>query len=423
MRQSKYVYFINDEDNTIIFNGVNERFIIVNSSNADYYKNIMANPSSYYDNSHVFFDKMLADGFFVKDGNEETLINEKFNKLRKDDEYHIMVLPTYQCNLRCWYCVQEHQNLFMSNELVGRVKKHISEMLKKNDINTLLLSWFGGEPLLAYDTIVDVTRFAQQAAQQAGKNFRSSITTNATLLTPKRIEELHDLGIDNYQITIDGKKDVHDNIRHLAGVSTFERIMKNVNLIAQHTSCCLRFNYTDKNLEPEAIVSDIRKNISEKSKKNINFLIYKVWQEDGNKIAPERVKDLFERSNDIGIHPRLSRSGMCYADQKYFNCIMPNGTVEKCDNNNPEKAVGRLDKNGKIVWKDGEPSSHTPTYLVRDSECVACQYLPICWGPCVQKRTKMLEKYGRIRCIHSNKEEYMATVIKNIVKNSLGFHH
>lgn len=214
MNQSNYVYFVEDVDKTIIFNGINERYFIVKPTTAPYYKNILSNPNYYFDTIPSVITKLIDEGFIVDDSDEVSLVHDKFTQLRKEDEYYLMVLPTYQCNLRCWYCVQEHQNLFMTDETVESVKKHISKVLKKDDIKTLLLSWFGGEPLLAYDKIVDITRFAQRIAKDAGKKFRCTITTNATLLTPSRIEELCSLGITNYQITIDGKKDVHDRYQH-----------------------------------------------------------------------------------------------------------------------------------------------------------------------------------------------------------------
>lgn len=168
MKQSDYIYFVEDDDNTIIFNGINERYFIVKSASAPYYKEILSNPVSYSETASSFVNKLIDEGFVVVDSDEASLVRDKFTRLRKDDEYYLMVLPTYQCNLRCWYCVHDHQNSFMTDEIAERVKKHISRVLKMNDVKTLLLSWFGGEPILAYDKIVDITRFAQQTAKEAG---------------------------------------------------------------------------------------------------------------------------------------------------------------------------------------------------------------------------------------------------------------
>ena len=39
---------------------------------------------------------------------------------------HLMILPTFKCNLSCWYCIQEHNGADMSDDTVIKVKKHLS---------------------------------------------------------------------------------------------------------------------------------------------------------------------------------------------------------------------------------------------------------------------------------------------------------
>ena len=82
------------------------------------------------------------------DVQEMDIIREEFDRKRNSGQYTLMVLPTYDCNLRCWYCIQEHQNMTLSDETVARIKKHIEKYLLENEIKEFRLSWFGGEPLL-----------------------------------------------------------------------------------------------------------------------------------------------------------------------------------------------------------------------------------------------------------------------------------
>lgn len=414
MKESRYNYFVTDGDKTIVFNGISEKFIEINSNHLPYYKEISANPDSYYAICRTFLDKMLNDGFVIENDDEQSLIERKFQRLLKQDEYFLMILPTYQCNLRCWYCVQEHQNLWMSGETVDKIKLHISKVMQNPEIKTLRLSWFGGEPIMSYGILVDITRHAYEMSKASGKDFICDITTNGTLLNPNRIEELHQLGISRYQITIDGKKDYHDRVKHLANESSFEKTMGNIACIARHTCCTVRFNYTNLNLDPEPIISDLCKALDEESRKNIKFLIYKVWQEDEEAIDKGKLTSLIEKSRKESLNPRLASAGMCYADQKHFTCIFPDGSVGKCDNENPIHADGILRQDGDIDWLGFDNKSVMER---EDSECLTCRYLPICWGPCHAKRKSMLKAEGRIRCAFADKDDHMGGTVRNIVEN------
>ena len=414
MKESRYNYIITDEGKIIVFNGISEKFFEIKTSHWPFYKEIFANPDAYYDGYRKFMDCMLEDGFLIDHEDESPLIERKLQTLRRPEEYSLMILPTYQCNLRCWYCVQKHENLWMTRETVEKIKLHISNVLGDPNIKVLRLSWFGGEPTLSYDIMVEITSHAQEMASLAGKMFICDITTNGTLLNPDRIEELYRLGVSSYQITIDGKKEYHDTVKHLANESSFEKTMSNIACIARHTYCTVRFNYTNANLDPEPIIDDLCNSLDKDSRKKVGFLIYKVWQEDEKSIDKGKLRSLFEKSNQECLHPRLARTGMCYADQQHFTCIFPNGTVGKCDNENPMHSDGVLNRDGTIDWLRLDEN---PVVESTVSECNSCRYLPICWGPCYSKRKSMLSKEGRIRCPYPNKDDYMKGIIKNIVTN------
>ena len=96
-----------------------------------------------------FFGKESAEGFVVEDDVQEMdIIREEFDRKRNSGQYTLMVLPTYDCNLRCWYCIQEHQNMTLSDETVARIKKHIEKYLLENEIKEIspVLVW-GRTPL------------------------------------------------------------------------------------------------------------------------------------------------------------------------------------------------------------------------------------------------------------------------------------
>ena len=113
----------------------------------------------------------------------------------------LIIVPTYRCNFRCPYCYQDHENAeIMSIELqdaiIRFVRKHIS------NYTAVEISWFGGEPLLCMDMILRINVAIKQSCNDRFKSFRSSITTNGYCLTKSIFEELLNVGVREYYITV-----------------------------------------------------------------------------------------------------------------------------------------------------------------------------------------------------------------------------
>ncbi|MDE7496850.1 MAG: radical SAM protein [Muribaculaceae bacterium] len=416
MKASKYNYFVPLKENIVIYNGLTDCFFEVPLQRAELYRTIINNPNNYLADFSDFFKKLEAGGFVIADDVEEkTKVREKYKLLSRPNQYYLMILPTYQCNLRCWYCIQDHANVFMSNDVINRVKKLITRKLNSGKITEFHLSWFGGEPLIAYDTLLELTKFAQSMAQDNNIRFSSSITTNGTLLTSKRIKELREAGVKHYQITIDGDPETHDSVKELKGASAYAMTMTHVNEIAEQNAVSLRFNYTKENLKPKGIVEGIKRFISPQSRKNITFVIHKVWQEDEKFISEEEIDELIKLSNAENISHDLVAHGFCYTDYADFDCIFPNGRVGKCDNHQLSDFPGILERDGNIKWeKPVEAFYNYHVFSGKGGECEECKYLPVCWGPCAVKREKMIEEQECITCLYGSERD--RELSKNIIQ-------
>lgn len=421
MKASEYNYMIPFGENVLFVNGITEAFFKVSGSNADAYKKIIDNPDINRKTYGAFISRMMSQGFIIDDAtNEADTIRRKFESKRVGHQYYLMVLPTYQCNLRCWYCTQNHENLFMDDRTFEKIKSLVKRKLDNDKIKDFHLAWFGGEPLLAYDKLLELTVFARDLTKELGKSFSSSITTNGTLLNPERIESLREAGIGHYQITLDGDRKMHNSIKKLGRISAYDRTLDNINLIARHTSVSLRFNYTKENLRPGMIFRDLENKLNPEVRKNIAFTIFKVWQEDTSLSDSKDVDELFRKGVASGMYSTLYTSGVCYADYEHFDCIFPQGYVGKCDNHSPEDAPGVLQDDGTIVWGEDMSEYYSPgLFGEKQKECNSCRYLPLCFGPCVSKRENMLRNKGVISCIYENRERDMNRNIVNMVKTVL----
>ena len=70
----------------------------------------------------------------------------------------LIILPTEKCNFRCTYCYEDFAIGKMKIETVEAIKKFISA--RAPSLKFLTLSWFGGEPLLARDVIINIAKHA-----------------------------------------------------------------------------------------------------------------------------------------------------------------------------------------------------------------------------------------------------------------------
>ncbi|MBD5225362.1 MAG: radical SAM protein [Bacteroidales bacterium] len=404
MKTSYYNYYIPYGDDYIIYNGLSEFYFTVSKERIKLFEELLKNPDEYINLYPDFYARMNNLRFICDDEiNEMEFVRLKFHNRQHHEEYHLMLLPTYQCNLRCWYCIQEHADAYMSPDIVSAIKLHIHKKVNEEHIKLFTLSWFGGEPLLAYDIVKEITSYSNQLCKKLNKKFDCSITTNGTLLNDVRIKELHKAGVTHYQITIDGIKADHDKIKRLKSVSAYETVLKNINLLPGYSTCALRFNYTRKNTKPDQIISELNQRLSKEAKKNLILSIERVWQEQEDRETERKIEYLCTIARDSGIFPVIHRFDMCYADKPSFNCIFPNGKIGKCDNDGMDKVPAHIEVDGQIIWPDGLKYT-IPAIFDNKSECYSCKYLPVCWGPCPAKRKRMLQRQTNISCFLPDKD-------------------
>jgi sulfatase maturation enzyme AslB (radical SAM superfamily) len=106
----------------------------------------------------------------------------EFNQLPMRE---MIFLLTEKCNLRCVYCYEEHKNKGSRALSPAFIKDKIhAAMVADDGCGELWFDFFGGEPLLEFETIREVVDwFLATNWPRPAKSFRFLVTTNATLLT------------------------------------------------------------------------------------------------------------------------------------------------------------------------------------------------------------------------------------------------
>jgi len=161
----------------------------------------------------------------------------------------------HDCNMRCRYCFASTGDFggargTMSPE-VGRAA--IDFILARSlKVKNLEIDFFGGEPLLAMDTVKEVVRYAREKEKEYHKNFRFTITTNGTLLDDEIIDFIND-EMSNVVLSIDGRREINDKTRFFEdGSGCYDMILpqyKKLVSLRGEKSYYVRGTFTRHNLD------------------------------------------------------------------------------------------------------------------------------------------------------------------------------
>ena len=78
--------------------------------------------------------------------------------------------------------------------------------------HNLEVDFFGGEPLMNWQTVKDTVAYARSVEKENSKNFRFTLTTNGILLDDE-VTDFCNREMDNVVLSLDGRKEVHDRFR------------------------------------------------------------------------------------------------------------------------------------------------------------------------------------------------------------------
>ena len=164
---------------------------------------------------------------------------------------------SHDCNLRCKYCFAETGDFGMGKRMTmdfDVAKKAIDFVIEKSGARrNIEIDFFGGEPLMAWDTVTRTVDYARSLEKEKNKKFRFTITTNGLLLDDEKIDYINK-NMDNCVLSLDGRKCVNDEMRPTAGgVGSYDVIVpKFKKLVSQRgkdRDYYVRGTFTSKNLD------------------------------------------------------------------------------------------------------------------------------------------------------------------------------
>jgi uncharacterized protein len=196
--------------------------------------------------------QLAEHGFIVETRDAERRDLQQFFREVRDntDTLKITVLTTLQCNFACDYCIQgDHgdynkQAAKMSLDTAARVAAWVERRIDTIAPNRLVLTFFGGEPLLNMPVLYYLAERLHQACTERGVEILLNVITNGLLLTREMVERLNPLGLNGIKITLDGDREAHNRSRPLrGGQGTFDRIVASVREVADLTRIAVGGNF------------------------------------------------------------------------------------------------------------------------------------------------------------------------------------
>ncbi len=238
MKQSQYNYLYSTADGFLAFNARTDALAYLSEDEMCDFRKIIAEEEQ---GNIDLINELKVGGFLVENHvNELEIIRHDMYAARfATSQLTLTIAPTMDCNFRCPYCYEKDvlQLKSMSDEVANKIVDYVRNRAK--GLTNFHVSWYGGEPLLEYNRILELSKKFIKICEENNVEYSSSMVTNGYLLTEERLRQLIEYKVSMIQITLDGVKASHDTRRVLKNHgATFDKILSNLysfeNIVKEH---------------------------------------------------------------------------------------------------------------------------------------------------------------------------------------------
>ena len=385
-RKLSFVQLVNLDDVTIAYNNLTKEMISLNDFEINLFQKENFSPNR--ENS-----ELIENWFFVPVENNDLLLSDQLcemAKLFKRTDYisNFVILPTTDCNARCFYCFEAGANKVNMNK---QTALDIAEYIKKvSKGHKVVIRWFGGEPLYNVEAIDIIC----EKLRDFKIEYESFIVTNAFLFTPEMVSRAKELwNLTFAQITLDGTEKIYNRTKNYIdcdNLNPFQIVLCNIyELISNEIRVKIRLNMDKHNSKDlYELVDFLEKRYPEKKYLSIsaNLLFedlgyYKIKHTDDErtKLNAEffALEDYIE-TKGFKSGSRLKnfiKTNACMSDDDTFVLISPLGDLGKCEHYVSEHFFGHIksddiDNNEISYWKQRRE---------KFKECEKCVCYPTCF--------------------------------------------
>jgi len=397
----------------------------------------------------------LTDTDVVEERERVRNLANRCHETELQSKPHYVLMMSYDCNLRCGYCFQDHMRTnpayrhllrAMDRPMIDRLMRAIRSIDTKHrqGESKRNITMFGGEPLLASSREV-----VEYLIQQAGSESDIHAVTNATELQ-HYLDLLRPDAIKSIQITIDGPRAEHDRRRiRPDGSGSFDAILDNLALAADRpVEISVRINTDRINVErlPELAKVFCDRSLDLKSNVYVYAAVMHATNENVDKrdtfsqyALTKRIRELEASHPEMAvIHGpndelksrlrRIMRKGDPWREFRASYCgahtsmytFDPFGDIYACweRTGDPSIRIGTIDEQGEVhlqhslPGQEPDPAKRAPRKLpvigkpkisgieawrgrtiATNDTCVSCKYAFYCGGGCAAEAVDHKNEY------------------------------
>lgn len=436
MIKSKYNHYFKSDNTYFIYNARSNALLQLDKEIFEEFETFEIEESS----NCELYENLLYGGMIIPDKVEELQIleNEMYTKRFSTNSLGLSIAPTMKCNFTCPYCYERESQKYskMSKETKESIVNYVYN--KKSGISSLVITWYGGEPLLSLDDIKELSKELIAICDENDIKYFAGITTNGYFLDVDTFNLFKDLRISSIQIPLDGHKKFHDSTRFTKnGRGSFNKIMDNLKSLkniynsedAYKPFISIRLNVTRLNmnsmfdvlqeLDDNNILSYVTPYVAHvfddddiSNEITLNFKEFNTFKQKFLK----NLEESYDKKLDISIVYPSRIANSCSCDVQGSFVIDPDGNLYKCweEIGKTQSKIGNINK-GLDKFRNKNYYDYLHFNPTKHLICKECNILPLCMGgPCPLRRVD-----GRDIDCESKKVEFLDKMYISFKK--LGF--
>jgi uncharacterized protein len=336
-------------------------------------------------------------GLIVPSGEEERkeILSYIEDLNARDRSVKFIVVLNLDCNLACRYCFEGTRKgkHYLSDEVAARFIEFVRTR-NYADKEEIRISFYGGEPLLSVDRIAGISGQIRSFAASRGMRYGFSLVTNGALLTPQVVKRLKPLGLTGAKVTLDGPKDVHDAFRPFRnGAGSFEVILRNIREVSDAVRIQIGGNYTQDNYRQFPRLLDVLRERGLGPDRIAAVKFDPVVNESSEFALPDfrdgcgSMDEPWVTEASVLLREEVLKRGYgtpkimpspCLMERDHSFVVNHDGVLYKCP--------GLIGRQGCAI---GDVRKGAGAYRAshglndwKNIDCLACVYLPLCFGGC-----------------------------------------
>ena len=364
----------------------------------------------------------IPDGPFAIDGRDDfrALVEQGFAVPAETDERAVFklwraqhvhdcstikskILVTRWCNLGCVYCILDHEPTVMTPETALAMDRFYIELIREKGPARVEDNYLGGEPFLNEKVIVESASRRFYFCRGKEIDYRFSVTTNGTLVSPDIVRRLVDAGLRSIRVSLAGPGEIHDRLRPFkSGKGSYSVILENLKRISGLVPIGVECQYDAASQDYRRIFEMVDQLIEQCVQlENIAFTPILPRRTNNRLDAgfsnPEIQLELYRQAALRGFPVFENPPGAsCMADFRAQLVFDADGSIIPCPSlQGGEMALGHVERGVDFIEESQRLERKLP------EECFSCELLPLCQGGC---RLQALTKGGDFDGVDCNRK-------------------